>query len=95
MTGKEVREVLLNNGVVLADLANSLGITAQTLNSRLNAKYFKDDYLNDISEITGVSFKSESPKNCDGLLKIIESQQKTIETLSRTIENITNNSKSV
>lgn len=95
MTGKEVREVLLNNGVVLADLASSLGITAQTLNSRLNAKYFKDDYLNDISDITGVSFKSESPMNCDDLLRIIESQQKTIETLSRTIENITNNSKSV
>lgn len=90
MTGKDVREMLLNNGVVLAELASSLGITAQTLNSRLNAKYFKDEYLNDISNKTGISFDKNNPINNESLMRIIESQQKTIEMLSRTIENLTN-----
>ncbi len=93
MTGKDVREILLSNGVVLTELASSLGITAQTLNSRLNAKYFKDDYLNDISNITGLSFDKEKPFSNDSLLRIIESQQKTIEMLSRMVENLTNKSK--
>ena len=90
MTGKDVREMLLNNGVVLTDLAKKLGITAQTLNSRLNAKYFKDEYLNERSGITGISFDMDKSLANDNLLRIIESQQKTIEYLSRTIENLTN-----
>lgn len=88
MTGKEVREVLLNNGVVLADLANSLGITAQTLNSRLNAKYFKDEYLKEISNIMNIVFENKTSFNHNNLLQLIESQQRTIESLSRTIENL-------
>lgn len=88
MTGKEVREVLLNNGVVLSDLANSLGITAQTLNSRLNAKYFKDEYLKEISRLLNITFESKAQLDNNGLLQIIESQQRTIESLSRTIENL-------
>lgn len=90
MTGKDVREILLSNGVVLTELASKLGVTAQTLNSRLNAKYFKEDYLIDITNITGISFKKRSSSNEDNLLRIIESQQNTIEMLSRTIENLTN-----
>lgn len=95
MTGKDVREMLLNNGVVLTDLAKKLGITAQTLNSRLNAKYFKDEYLNEISGITGISFDMDKSLANDNLLRIIESQQKTIEYLSRTIENLTNKQRSL
>lgn len=90
MTGKDVRETLLINGVVLSELANNLGITAQTLNSRLNAKHFKEEYLNEISDITGVLFEKNTPFSNDSLLEIIKSQQKTIEMLSRTIENLTN-----
>lgn len=88
MTGKEVREVLLNNGIVLAELANTLGITAQTLNSRLNAKYFKDEYLKEMSEILNLEFGNKKTLDCNNLLLIIESQQHTIETLSRTIETL-------
>lgn len=88
MTGKEVREILLNNGVVLADLANSLGITAQTLNSRLNAKYFKDEYLKEISNILNIVFENKTSLGNNNLFQLIESQQRTIESLSRTIENL-------
>ena len=38
MTGNEVRSILIEKGFVLAEIADKLGITAQTLNSRLNAK---------------------------------------------------------
>lgn len=88
MTGKEAREALLNKGVVLSELADKLGITAQTLNSRLNAKFFKTEYLDEILNITGISL--EEPKVDEHLLEIIASQQRTIESLSRTIENLSN-----
>lgn len=84
MTGKEVRDTLLANGIVLSDLANTLGISAQTLNSRLNAKYFKNEYLDEISDILDISFDTKTDTN--NLLKIIESQQRTIENLSETIK---------
>ena len=90
MTGKEVRETLLSNGITLAELASRLGVSAQTFNSRLNAKHFKDEYLDEITQHTGISFGSERSLEADSLLRIIESQQKTIETLSRTIESLLN-----
>lgn len=55
MTGKEVREQLLEKGIVLADLAEKLGISAQTLNSRLNARYFKEEYIKEIFDVTGIT----------------------------------------
>lgn len=88
MTGKEVRETLLSKGVVLSELADNLGITAQTLNSRLNAKHFKDEYLKEISNILNITFDTSDIKDASNLMQIIESQQRTIETLSRTIENL-------
>ena len=75
MTGREVKEILLSKGVVLAELANNWGITAQTLNSRLNAKYFKDEYLKEISGILNITFenpvKKEAP-NKDIILEIYD-----------------------
>lgn len=53
MTGPEVKEILLKNGVVLSDLANNLGMTPQTLNGRLGVKYFKPEYMSQINEILG------------------------------------------
>lgn len=87
MTGDYVRKTLLENGIVLADLANKLGITAQSLNSRFKARYFRPEYLDEISKITGVDF--DEPKSDSSLLDIIASQQRTIESLSRTIEKLT------
>lgn len=53
MTGPEVKEILLKNGIVLSDLANNLGMTPQTLNGRLGVKYFKPEYMTQINEILG------------------------------------------
>lgn len=90
MTGKEVREALSSKGVVLSELADNLGITAQTLNSRLNAKHFKDEYLKEISSVLNITFETSNIQDSNNLMQIIESQQRTIESLSRTIENLTN-----
>lgn len=86
MTGKEVREALLANGIILSDLASSLGISAQTLNSRLNAKYFKSEYMDEIADILDITFDTKVDKDVNSLLKLVESQQRTIENLSETIK---------
>ena len=88
MTGRDVREMLLSKGVILSELADNLGITAQTLNSRLNAKHFKDEYLKEISNVLNITFETSNVQETNNLMQIIESQQRTIETLSRTIENL-------
>ena len=84
MTGNEVRSILIEKGFVLAEIADKLGITAQTLNSRLNAKNFK----NELSSVLGISFETQPYQSIDNLMSLIESQQRTIESLSRTIENL-------
>ena len=48
MTGNELRNILKANGVVLADLARNLGMSQQVLNSRLNVKNLKIDFINDV-----------------------------------------------
>lgn len=53
MTGQEIKEILRKNGVNLSELAEMLGISSQTLNSRLNAKYFKESYMEDINAALG------------------------------------------
>lgn len=55
MTGNEVRELLIGRGIVLSELSEKLNISPQTLNSRLNAKYFKEEYLKEINQIINIS----------------------------------------
>lgn len=88
MTGKEVRDMLISKGFILAEVAEKLNISAQTLNSRFNAKNFKVEYLNELSNLLGIEFSSN--ESISELQSIIGSQQKTIESLSRTIEKLVN-----
>lgn len=88
MTGNEVRSILIEKGFVLAEVADKLGITAQTLNSRLNAKNFKGEYISELSSVLNISFDTQPIQNIDSFMSLIESQQRTIESLSRTIENL-------
>ena len=88
MTGNEVRSILLENGFVLAEVADKLGNTAQTLNSRLNAKNFKNEYLTELSNILNVSFETKPVQDIDNLMSLIESQKQMLESQQRTIENL-------
>lgn len=51
MTGNEVRQILAENKINLAWLAQQMGITPQTLNSRLHAQDFKSMYIMHITQI--------------------------------------------
>lgn len=51
MTGKELREILLNAGYVLSDIADKMKISPQTLNSRLNAKTIKIEFVKELCTV--------------------------------------------
>lgn len=72
MTGPEVKEILLRNGIVLTELANNLGITPQTLNGRLGVKYFKPEYMLQINEVLGKDLfgLSDTPDKGQAILDI-------------------------
>lgn len=53
MTGQEIKEILRKNGINQSELADMLGISAQTFNSRLNARYFKEAYMHEINGVLG------------------------------------------
>lgn len=53
LSGKEARYLLLQNHVNQSWLAEQLGITPQSLTSRLNAAEFKTGYQLEINKITG------------------------------------------
>lgn len=53
VTGKEVRYTLLQNNINLSWLSQQLGISPQTLQSRLNAQEFKRGYMLEITNVLG------------------------------------------
>lgn len=53
LSGKEARYILLQNKVSKAWLSKQLGITPQSLSSRLNAAIFKIGYQMEINKVTG------------------------------------------
>lgn len=71
MTGDEVRDILKKNGINLSALAEKIGISNQSLNSRFNVKYFKPEYLQQINEVLG--------KDLFGLSDIPDKGQKILD----------------
>jgi len=53
MTGQDVRNILKKENVKMAEVADKLHITPQTLNSRLNAKTVNLDFLKELSAVLG------------------------------------------
>jgi hypothetical protein len=53
MTGNEVKKILLDNGFVLSEIAEKIGITPQSLQARLGVKYFKPEYIQELNGILG------------------------------------------
>lgn len=53
LSGKEARYILKRNNINLTWLAEQIGITAQSVQSRLNAAEFKTPYQLEINNITG------------------------------------------
>ncbi len=86
MTGEDVKRILRDKGVSITELAEKLGTSPQNLGARFKVRYFKPEYLDEITQITGIQFIESKSDN--ELLSIIESQQRTIESLSRSLEAI-------
>lgn len=61
MTGIELKEKLVGKGIVLANLANSLGMSPQVLNARLNVKNVKIDFLRDVEKVVGFKLDNNQP----------------------------------
>lgn len=78
MTGQDVRYILKKENVKMAEVAEKLHITPQTLNSRLNAKAVNLDFLKELSAVLGkdVSFfiDKEDPLSEDASLVSHEHQ---------------------
>ena len=53
MTGNEVKKILLENGYVLAEIAEKIGITPQSFQARLAVRFFKPEYLEQLNQILG------------------------------------------
>ncbi len=51
MSGKDYKEKLLEDGVVLADLARGLGVSPQALNSKFNAKKLSLEFIEQVNKI--------------------------------------------
>jgi len=60
MTGEELKRFLKKEGVTLKTLAEKMGITPQTLNSRLKAKSVSVDTISEIEKVTGKSIYLEN-----------------------------------
>ncbi len=71
MTGSEVKKILLENGYVLSEIAEKIGITPQSLQARLGVKYFKPEYIDELNGIIGKNlFDSVSPDRGQAILDI-------------------------
>lgn len=97
MSGEELKLKLSSYGVNLSQLANSLGYdTDQRLHSNLKAADVKSGLIERIAKVLGKSiseiygenqpYTHSSQSIVEKQTKIIESQQKTIDRLSRLLE---------
>lgn len=89
MTGNELRNILKANGVVLADLARNLGMSQQVLNSRLNVKNLKIDFINDVMDATGINVMKEqnnSPSPIDSLIELLKKKDEQMDRLISLLE---------
>ncbi len=85
MTGQQIRNIITSSGYTLADVAEKLGISAQSLNSRLNAKNFKKEYVTELETLLGISI-DEHHENNDNVIvskevwEVIRSQSESLKT---------------
>jgi transcriptional regulator with XRE-family HTH domain len=63
MTGQQIRNIITSYGYTLADVADKLGISAQNLNSRLNAKTFKKEYVTELENLLSVKIDENGSNN--------------------------------
>lgn len=91
MTGHELRNKLLGKGVVLSELAASLGLSQQALSNRLSVKKLKIDFIQDVEKIVGFSIIEEtqatySASNIDSLIGLLQKKDEQMDRLITLLE---------
>lgn len=96
MSGEEVRELLISSGFILKDIAETIGISPQALDSRLRAKNVSVSTLNEISlAIDKPNFfknipSNETPEigNFNSLFEIMKKQADSLERKDQQIDRL-------
>lgn len=85
MTHEEIKKTIARSGKTKREIAKAMGISPQTLNSRLSAKSISVDTLERIAEALGISpaefYENQLREENERLRKLVQEQMRTIQVL--------------
>ena len=84
MSGKELKRLLLWNGIGISDLASKMAMTQQALSNRLTAKNVKPDFIEKIEDALGFKIEKPASPNAE-TQQLIELLKKKDEQIDRLI----------
>ena len=90
MKGIELKETLMQRGVVLSDLAARLGITPQGLANKFMVKNIRPDFIRQVENAVGFSI-AEMPNNnqqtsIDSLIGLLQKKDEQMDRLITLLE---------
>jgi transcriptional regulator with XRE-family HTH domain len=85
MTHEEIKKTIARSGKTKREVAKVMGISPQTLNTRLSAKSISVDTLERIAEALGISpaefYENQLREENERLRKLVQEQMRTIQVL--------------
>lgn len=85
MTHEEIKKTIARSGKTQREVAKAMGISPQTLNTRLSAKSISVDTLERIAEALGISpaefYDNQIREENERLRKLVQEQMRTIQVL--------------
>lgn len=85
MTHEEIKKTIARSGKTQREVAKAMGISPQTLNTRLSAKSISVDTLERIAEALGISpaefYDAQIREENERLRKLVQEQMRTIQVL--------------
>ncbi|MBO5018159.1 MAG: helix-turn-helix transcriptional regulator [Alistipes sp.] len=85
MTAEQIRKVIARSGKSQREVARTLGISPQTLQTRLTAKSISADTIERIAAALGISpaefYETELREENERLRKLVQEQMATIQAL--------------
>lgn len=88
MTGENLKQILLDKGYKLADLAKALDISPQALNGRLSVKAVKLDFIKEIEDALNINITDDNNRNSDysELIRLLQKKDEQIDRLISLLE---------
>ena len=85
MTHEEIQKTIARSGKTKREVAKAMGVSPQTLNTRLSAKSISVDTLERIAEALGISpaefYENQLREENERLRKLVQEQMRTIQVL--------------